>query len=195
MGGGCLRATPAARKKGDAVQSVADGRYGQPGKSKRIAERRSIRRNRSALAATRRTRDDTQRSAPNVTASDLGLSPCASAGVTDRCLYGRPGPSISLPSAVNLNGSADLDESAFTPNWQRIRKRRRPRGQAVRPALKAKENCGRNSRGHSRARGSRWRLRRYRPCAAARRRRCRRSRPDAPGRADRRFSARRSASR
>ncbi|ASL42683.1 hypothetical protein bAD24_I04280 [Burkholderia sp. AD24] len=128
MGGlrGACAQHAAARKKGDAVQSVADGRYGQPGNQCR---RQSDGQAAGVKAPSqqhdeRRAKDDSQRSAPNVTASDLSLSPCASAGATDRCLVGRPGPSLSLPSAVNLNGLAALDESAFTPNRQRIRKRR-----------------------------------------------------------------------
>ena len=59
--------------------------------------------------------------------------------------------------------------------------------------VKAAGSCDRNSYARPDARGSRWRLRRYRRCAAVRSRRCRRSPPDAPGRADRRSSAHRSA--
>lgn len=184
--------------------------------------------------------------------------------MANRCLIGRPGPSISLPSAVNLNGLAGLDESAFTPNWQMICVGRRglrrlstrhfnraksmqnPRvpppaapsrfaacesartarrdsdaragchakGIAIErrmtpchgavgkqgihaqtPAgrIKAKGSCDRSSDARPDARGSRSRLRRCPPCAAVRPRRCRRSLPDAPGRADRRSSAHRSA--
>ena len=52
--------------------------------------------------------------------SNLGGSPCAIAGMANRCFSGRPGPSISLIGADNLNGLTPLDESAFTPNWQMI---------------------------------------------------------------------------
>ena len=59
--------------------------------------------------------------------------------------------------------------------------------------VKAEGSCDRSSCARRDGRESRWRLRRYRRCAAARRQRCRRSPPDAPGHADRRFSAHRSA--
>jgi hypothetical protein len=69
----------------------------------------------------RRIADDAQRSGSGRSGErPWPLTLCAIAGMADRCLFGRPGPSISLSSAANLNGLADLDECAFTPNWQKI---------------------------------------------------------------------------
>jgi hypothetical protein len=94
------------------------GRYGQP--EVKAATGRTIR-------STRTTRSGL---VPDVAVSNLGYAPCAIAGMANRCLIGRPGPSISLPSSSNLIAFGDLDESAFTPNLQRICGVREPPGDA-----------------------------------------------------------------
>lgn len=98
------------KQKGDAVQSVA-GSVDTVNRKVTAADwppgNEAPRTTRSGLV-------------PREAVSNLGYSPCAIAGMANRCLIGRPGPSISLPSAANLNGLAGLDESAFTPNWQMI---------------------------------------------------------------------------
>ncbi|WP_144142951.1 hypothetical protein [Paraburkholderia sp. BCC1884] len=73
-------------KKGDAVQSVAE--------SVDTVNRKTG----HGLQAAKKTHieDDAQRSDPTKRVNDLGRSPCTVAGITDRRLSGRPGPSISL---------------------------------------------------------------------------------------------------
>lgn len=64
--------------------------------------------------------DDAQRSGSSAAMNDLGRSPCAIAG-SDEPLLVWPSWSLDKPSGdVNLTGSDGLDESAFTPNLQRI---------------------------------------------------------------------------
>ncbi|WP_157763761.1 hypothetical protein [Paraburkholderia aromaticivorans] len=98
------------KQKGDAVQSVA-GSVDTVNRKMNAAigppDNEAPRTTRSGLV-------------PDEAVSNLGCSPRAIAAMANRCLTGRPGPSISLPGAANLNALADLDESAFTPNWQMI---------------------------------------------------------------------------
>lgn len=98
------------KQKGDAVRSVA----------------RSVDMvNRKVTAAIQPPDNEVPRTTrsglvPDEAVSNLGCTPCAIAGMANRRLFGRPGPSISLPSAANLIALGDLDESAFTPNLQMI---------------------------------------------------------------------------
>jgi hypothetical protein len=102
------KALPQAKRRRCAKRRQV-GRYGQPESESdhQAASYEAPRTTRSGLV-------------PDEAVSNLSGSPCAIAGMANRCLFGRPGPSISLPSADNLIALDGLDESAFTPNWQMI---------------------------------------------------------------------------
>ena len=88
--------------------------------------------------------DDAQRSGSGAAMNDLGRSPCAIAG-SDEPLLVWPSWSLDKPSGdVNLTGSDGLDESAFTPNLQRISLQKNAQGRGkLRSKLARTSRCAR----------------------------------------------------